>query len=193
MLTDQPVAATTTGILDRRRLAMRALFAGLFAIAADQAAKGVAILTLPYGEPVPTMIPTLDLDLVLNPGAAFGLGARVGPLLAAGILIILSILTVWVIRRVIRRENPTVTVLMAIAVGGGWGNMIDRTFRGEHGVLSGAVVDYFSVSWFAIFNLADVFTVVGIAAAVLVATLQHRRTQLDKARSNFDPREVHRS
>ena len=55
--------------------------------------------------------------------------------------------------------------------------MVDRALRGEHGVLSGAVVDYLSVSWFAIFNLADVFTVGGIAAAVVAATVQNRRAQ----------------
>ncbi|OJX77796.1 MAG: hypothetical protein BGO91_10010 [Leifsonia sp. 71-9] len=158
-------------------MALRALSAGLLAIAVDQAVKGIAILSLPYGQPVPTVIPSLDLNLVLNAGAAFGLGARVGPLLAAGILIVLTVLTAWIIRRVIRRENPTVTILLAIAAGGGWGNMVDRALRGEHGVLSGAVVDYLSVSWFAIFNLADVFTVGGIAAAVVAATVQNRRAQ----------------
>lgn len=177
MLTNQASATTSARVVNRRRLALRTLTAGLLAIAADQAAKGIAILTLPYGQPMPSVIPTVDLRLVLNSGAAFGLGARVGPLLAAGILIILTVLTAWIVRRVIRGENPTLTVLLAIAVGGGWGNMVDRAFRGEHGVLSGAVVDYFSISWFAIFNLADVLTVGGIAAALLVATLQHRRTQ----------------
>lgn len=177
MLTEQAVEAATTGSVDRRRVALRALSAGLLAIAVDQAVKGIAILSLPYGQPVPTVIPSLDLNLVLNAGAAFGLGARVGPLLAAGILIVLTVLTAWIIRRVIRRENPTVTILLAIAAGGGWGNMVDRALRGEHGVLSGAVVDYLSVSWFAIFNLADVFTVGGIAAAVVAATIQNRRAQ----------------
>ncbi len=177
MLTEQAVETATTGDVDRRRVALRALSAGLLAIAVDQAVKGIAILSLPYGQPVPTVIPSLDLNLVLNAGAAFGLGARVGPLLAAGILIVLTVLTAWIIRRVIRRENPTVTILLAIAAGGGWGNMVDRALRGEHGVLSGAVVDYLSVSWFAIFNLADVFTVGGIAAAVVAATVQNRRAQ----------------
>ena len=177
MLTEQAVETATTGDVDRRRVALRALSAGLLAIAVDQAVKGIAILSLPYGQPVPTVIPSLDLNLVLNAGAAFGLGARVGPLLAAGILIVLTVLTAWIIRRVIRRENPTVTILLAIAAGGGWGNMGDRALRGEHGVLSGAVVDYLSVSWFAIFNLADVFTVGGIAAAVVAATVQNRRAQ----------------
>ncbi|MDN4599521.1 signal peptidase II [Leifsonia virtsii] len=177
MLTEQAVETATTGDVDRRRVALRALSAGLLAIAVDQAVKGIAILSLPYGQPVPTVIPSLDLNLVLNAGAAFGLGARVGPLLAAGILIVLTVLTAWIIRRVIRRENPTVTILLAIAAGGGWGNMVDRALLGEHGVLSGAVVDYLSVSWFAIFNLADVFTVGGIAAAVVAATVQNRRAQ----------------
>ena len=177
MLTEQAVETATTGDVDRRRVALRALSAGLLAIAVDQAVKGIAILSLPYGQPVPTVIPSLDLNLVLNAGAAFGLGARVGPLLAAGIRIVLTVLTAWIIRRVIRRENPTVTILLAIAAGGGWGNMVDRALRGEHGVLSGAVVDYLSVSWFAIFNLADVFTVGGIAAAVVAATVQNRRAQ----------------
>jgi signal peptidase II len=177
MLTEQAVETATTGDVDRRRVALRALSAGLLAIAVDQAVKGIAILSLPYGQPVPTVIPSLDLNLVLNAGAAFGLGARVGPLLAAGIHIVLTVLTAWIIRRVIRRENPTVTILLAIAAGGGWGNMVDRALRGEHGVLSGAVVDYLSVSWFAIFNLADVFTVGGIAAAVVAATVQNRRAQ----------------
>ncbi|RDV43963.1 signal peptidase II (plasmid) [Streptomyces sp. L7] len=178
MLNDENVASRSDAV-ERRRLGVRALAAGLLAIAADQIVKGVAVLALPYGQPIPTAIPGLDLRLVLNPGAAFGFGAGVGPLLAAGVLVVLVVLTTWIIRRVIREENPTVTVLLAVAAGGGWGNMIDRVFRGHQGIFSGAVIDYFSVSWFAVFNLADVFTVCGIVAALAIATFQQSRTRRD--------------
>lgn len=163
--------------MSRERLTQWSLSVGLLAIALDQAIKGTAAVALPYGQTIPTFIPGLDLRLVLNLGAAFGLGARVGPLLAAGILILLIALTGWIARRIIRRQNPPVTILLALTAAGGWGNMIDRVLRAENGPLSGAVIDYLSISWFAIFNLADVFAVGGVCAAILVGTLQARRPQ----------------
>ncbi|WP_085370057.1 signal peptidase II [Leifsonia sp. NCR5] len=179
MLTDQP-ATSPKPAMSRKRLAQWALNLSLLAIILDQTVKGIAIITLPYGKTEPTIIPWLDLRLVLNPGAAFGLGARFGPLLAAGIFIILVVLTAWTIRRIVHRDSPLITIALAVAAAGGWGNMIDRILRAERGLLSGAVVDYLSISWFAIFNLADVFAVGGIAAAALLWTLDNRRQQQAK-------------
>ncbi len=53
-------------------------------------------------------------------------------------------------------------------LGGALGNLGDRIFRADDGVLSGAVVDFIDVTWYAVFNLADVFVVCGATVFALV-------------------------
>ena len=60
------------------------------------------------------------------------------------------------------------TALLALAAGGGAGNIWDRISRATGTPLSGEVVDFIAVDWFAIFNVADIFTTCGIAGWALI-------------------------
>lgn len=108
---------------------------------------------LPVGS-VPLIPGVLQLRYVLNDGAAFSmLAGRQGLLIAvtaAAMLVMLGILLLG------KAENGVVHWSLAMIVGGGIGNLIDR-------VLNGVVVDYFEVLFmeFAVFNVADCFVVVG--------------------------------
>ncbi|MCB1027813.1 MAG: signal peptidase II, partial [Microthrixaceae bacterium] len=55
---------------------------------------------------------------------------------------------------------------------GALGNLLDRLFRANDGLLSGKVVDFVAVTWYAVFNVADVFVVVG---AIALLWLEFRR------------------
>ena len=48
--------------------------------------------------------------------------------------------------------------------GGAISNLLDRIFRADDGVLSGEVVDFIDVTWYAVFNVADIFVVCGAIA-----------------------------
>ena len=47
----------------------------------------------------------------------------------------------------------------AVILGGALGNLIDRVARADDGPLSGQVIDFIDVSWYAVFNVADIFVV----------------------------------
>ena len=60
-------------------------------------------------------------------------------------------------------------------LGGAIGNLVDRAARADDGVLSGAVIDFIDVTWYAVFNVADIFVVCGCLAFVGHELLLHRR------------------
>ena len=138
-------------------------------IAADQLAKHWALQNLANGQSY-EIFPFLSLSLAFNPGAAFGIGGEAGPWFAVGILVILLALSGWIVFKLGRGDAMPSIVTLTIVAAGGWGNMVDRITRANDGPLSGEVVDYFATEGFAIFNLADVFAVVGVTlwAAIYV-------------------------
>jgi signal peptidase II len=108
---------------------------------------------------------TLRLRLVFNQGAAFGLGSRYAPLIALAALAVVGFL--------LRGEGLVGSRLSAAAtglvVGGAVGNLLDRVFRADDGILSGAVVDFVDLQWWPVFNVADVAITCG--AVLLAVTL----------------------
>lgn len=113
------------------------------------------------------------LELVFNPGSAFGLGASLGPGLVLGLIAVAVALIAWTMLRAITGARLGGTALLAIAAGGAIGNIWDRISRAVHGPLTGEVVDFIAVDWFAVFNIADIFTTCGIAAWALTVAVRH--------------------
>lgn len=134
----------------------------LAAVALDQLTKNWALSDLGDEQKIP-LIPTVRLELYLNPGVAFGIGSDVGAPLVVGLLVVMSALLAWVAVRAFRGGNLPGTIFLALAAGGGIGNLLDRVLRAENGALTGRVVDFIVVDWFAVFNVADIFTTCGIA------------------------------
>lgn len=134
--------------------------------AADQAAKAAAIRAFGGGGSV-TLVPgVLDLRLVLNRGAAWGMLAGRRWLLCAVSAAMLAMLFC-------NRRELCATRLSRVATGllsgGILGNLVDRVMRG------GLVVDWIDVHWrsvwsFPVFNAADACISVGVAL-LLVSSL----------------------
>lgn len=158
---------SVSGRPTRPTLAAQALLVFALGFAVDQGAKALALTYLADGTAIP-LLPTLSFRLAFNPGMAFSMGAEAGPIVPVAILVVLSGLTWWVVWSVYTRRPPMPTLLLAAAAAGGWANMWDRFSRAGSGPLSGAVVDYIAVDWFAIFNGADVLAVGGILGYALV-------------------------
>jgi signal peptidase II len=136
--------------------------AALLVLLADQGSKWWVLsgLKLPELGSV-VVLPFLNLTMVWNRGITFGLltgdGPANGVILAAGALVVVAALCVWLLRA---ESRLVACSLGAIAVG----NVIDR-FR------FGAVVDFIHAhawgwSWY-VFNVADAAIVCGVAALVL--------------------------
>jgi signal peptidase II len=120
----------------------------------DQLSKWLAVVYLrPMGS-VPFIPGVLRLTYAHNTGAAFSMLAGRQELLIA-VTAAAMLVMIWLLLRR-KMTNGFAHWGLAMIVGGGIGNLIDR-------VLNGYVVDYFDVVFmkFAIFNVADCFVVVG--------------------------------
>jgi len=150
---DQPVP--------RRRLRMLLTVAGIV-LAADIVTKVLAVRLLTPGQPVPIIGDTVTWTLVRNSGAAFSM--------ATGYTWVLTLIAtvvvfgiIWMGRRLV---SPWWAIGLGMILGGAMGNLVDRFFRAP-GPLQGHVVDFLSIGWWPVFNVADPSVVGG--AILLVA------------------------
>jgi signal peptidase II len=135
--------------------------AGLVLVA-DIVTKVLAVKLLTPGQPVSIIGDTVTWTLVRNSGAAFSMATGytwVLTLIATAVVIGI----IWMGRRLV---SPWWAVGLGMILGGAMGNLVDRFFRSP-GPLRGHVVDFFSVGWWPVFNVADPSVVGG--AILLVA------------------------
>ncbi len=130
----------------------------------DQATKSWAQEALRSG-PVPVVGP-LRLELFYNSGFAFSLGA--GHPLVVGIasLLIAGGLGVYALRA----RTLLAQVAASMVVGGALSNLCDRIFRDNHG----AVIDFISLPFWPVFNLADTAITVGALLLALAGLRESR-------------------
>jgi signal peptidase II len=98
----------------------------------------------------------LNITYITNTGASFGIlkdHRWIFMILSTVALILMAAAVVYFARQ---KNHKILTIAIALMLGGGFGNMIDRFFRGE-------VVDFFEFAFvkFAIFNVADSFICIG--------------------------------
>ncbi len=131
----------------------------------DQLTKYLTVLHLKPIDTLPIIEDVLHLTYVENTGAAFGMmkDAR-WVFMVLSTLAIVGILGYMIHRFYIKKEKmPLVEALsLSLIVGGGIGNMIDRT-------LLGYVVDMIDCRFinFAVFNVADSFVCIGAGLMIL--------------------------
>ncbi|NLV80515.1 MAG: signal peptidase II [Rhodococcus sp.] len=153
-----PVPETQAG---RSKLPYLLLLASGIYIA-DLVTKILAVEFIDPSDPISIIGDTVTLTLVRNPGAAFSM--------ATGMTWLLSLVAIAVVIGVIRigrtLRSPWWVVGLGLVLGGAVGNLTDRLFRSP-GPLQGHVVDFVSVGWWPVFNVADSAVVCG--AILLVA------------------------
>jgi signal peptidase II len=108
------------------------------------------------------VIGTLQLALTFNPGAAFGLGRGITPVLVGGAIVLVVIL-LGLGRAASRTATLPAVVAMGLLLGGACGNLADRLVRHHHG----AVIDFIDLRWWPVFNVADGCITVGALLLVL--------------------------
>lgn len=136
----------------------------------DQITKYLTILYLKPIDTLPLWEDVLHLTYVENTGAAFGMMKDSRWIfMVTSTLAIIGILGYMIYRVYIKKEKmPWMEALsLSFIVGGGIGNMIDRT-------LLGYVVDMidFRLINFAVFNVADSFVCVGAGLMILYLILE---------------------
>ena len=138
---------------------MLAAIIAVFAVIADQVSKYFVVETIALHETVPFINGFMSFYHTRNTGAAFSMLSN-----NRWVFMVMSFVSMIIITALLVKEykrHKLMTVSLAMVLGGGIGNMIDR-------VRLGYVVDFFKTEFidFAIFNVADCFVTVG---AILLA------------------------
>ncbi|UYQ76362.1 signal peptidase II [Glutamicibacter sp. JL.03c] len=138
----------------------------------DQIVKILVERNMRLGQSVEVIPGIFNIHYILNPGAAFSIGEDftiIFALLQAAVAVFVIYLLA---RKVLVRSWA---IALGCLLGGVLGNLGDRIFR-EPAFGFGHVVDMFSVTHFAIFNVADSFIVCSMIA---VAYMLIRGRNLD--------------
>jgi signal peptidase II len=126
-------------------------------IALDQAVKALVLSTIERGEGI-DLILGIELVNVRNRGIAFGMFPGGGILLVLFAVVALIALLVFFARH---QDRPLVWLPTGLLIGGAAGNLIDR-------IREGSVTDFFDLSWFPAFNVADVAITFGVLTLLYV-------------------------
>ena len=133
-------------------------------IGLDQLTKWLTVVNLEEYESFPVWQDVFHFTYVKNTGMAFGMLKDHRWVFMVFSTIAIVALIVYLFR--FRPESRWMQVSMAMIIGGGIGNMIDR-------ILLGYVVDFidFTLINFAVFNIADSFVCVGAGIMILCLVL----------------------
>lgn len=134
----------------------------LVVILIDQLTKGYINRNFDYSRKVVVIEDFFNIVHVRNTGAAWSILQNNKVILIGVNSIILILTAIFMLRSV----NTTLTISLALIIGGGLGNLIDRIFRGS-------VIDFFEFKIFGynfpVFNVADMCVVSGsILLAIFV-------------------------
>ncbi len=138
------------------------LILSIFIILADQITKSAATQYLMGQRPIEIIKNFVELHYVKNYGAAFGILQN-----QRWFFIVITSIVVFAMVVYMLRNNKNITILTKLSIsmlsGGAVGNLIDR-------VRLGYVVDFIKLDLkiynFPVFNIADIFIVVGTALLV---------------------------
>lgn len=124
----------------------------------DRLAKIIFLVTLTKDKEIILIKDFFSLKLIFNEGAIFSLNVKLW-ILIFGTVIILGVLGLFYGKYYRVLNNPERFGLVAVFAGA-LGNLLDR-------VLVGGVVDYLNPSFWAAFNLADIFIVCGVILVII--------------------------
>ena len=153
-------------------------------IGLDQLTKWLTVVNLAEYESFPLWQDVLHFTYVKNTGMAFGMLKDHRWVFMVFSTIAIVALIVYLL--CFRPESRWMQVSMAMIIGGGIGNMIDRIFLGY-------VVDFidFTLINFAVFNVADSFVCIGAGIMILCLVLDLiKEIKLEKAQKAEEKSDV---
>lgn len=133
---------------------MLAAIIAVVAVILDQLSKYIVVRNIELYETVPFIKGFMSFYHTRNTGAAFSMFSDKRWVFMVFSFISMGLIVYMLIKEY--RRHPLMNVSLAMVLGGGVGNMIDR-------IRLGYVVDFFHTDFvnFAVFNVADCFITVG--------------------------------
>ncbi|WIW71820.1 signal peptidase II [Anaerosinus gibii] len=133
-------------------------FLAIGIILLDQISKFLIENSMELGDSLPVIEGIFHITYILNPGAAFGIleNQRLFFILIATIMILMT----GYIYPLIPQKSKMLRLGVGMLFGGAVGNLIDR-------IRTGLVVDFFDFKIWPIFNIADIFIVVGVGMIII--------------------------
>lgn len=140
------------------------VFAATFVVlyVVDQITKIQAVEHLTGADDKPLIGEILQLRLVYNPGAAFGIGPDLTVAITV-LAVVASLVVLWVSRTL---RDKVWALSLGLLLAGIDGNLTDRLFR-EPQAFHGHVVDFLMLPNWPVFNVADICINVGAALALV--------------------------
>lgn len=165
----------------RRRLGRPLVLVTLLSVAVliavlDQLSKNWAEANLPLLDPQPLLGEVLQLTLLYNSGAAWGMGSGATPVVTALQIAIAVGVIAYAITSVRSRGYA---LALGLVLGGALGNIHDRLLR-PPGIFHGHVVDFLQLPNWPVFNVADMAVVGG---AILIVAFALFGVPADPARA----------
>lgn len=158
--------------MNRRHTLVTTLVILAVTVALDQVTKIWAESALEDGDVI-EVLPTLEFDLAYNSGFSFSTGSGFGPYIGVLVFGLIGFL-VW---QIVVSDSIARVWILATIMGGAIGNLVDRLFRADDGFLSGEVIDFIDVTWYAVFNVADMFVVCGALTFAGYELYVHRQAE----------------
>ncbi|NTU89125.1 MAG: signal peptidase II [Actinobacteria bacterium] len=152
----------------------------VFWVAMDQVTKVFARRYLEVGQQVTAIPHVIDLTLVFNKGAAFGMmeGSTLYFVISALVITIAVVLYL----ALTKQHSIIEVVTLALVIGGAIGNAIDRL------VFDGSVTDFIAFSFidFPVFNVADIGVTCGCALFIIAFVFLYRVTEEDNTEKSIN-------
>ena len=164
-------AARGTTLTARRAVRLVAGGIALLGLAVDQLVKLASVEFLEPGVPVNLVGSLLRLNLIRNPGAAFGMGSEVTIVFTIFAMLATVGCLVFALPRITRTWHA---IALGLLLAGITGNLVDRLMQ-PPAALHGHVIDMFQLQGFAIFNIADV-CITAAAVLIIIGSFRSERT-----------------
>jgi len=122
-------------------------------VLADQVLKALTHQHMVLNQSIPLIDNVIKLTYVRNTGVAFSLFVGFSPYLAVvGAIVVAGVIY---FHYQLPARNQVVQMGLSFILGGSLGNLVDRVLRGY-------VIDYFDITIWPVFNLADMMINIGV-------------------------------
>jgi len=119
----------------------------------DQITKFFIVQNFYFGESVPVIENVFHITYITNTGTAFGLLQKYGNILLTFSVVAIILISILILKQ--KTNSLTHPLALSLILGGAFGNLFDRIFRGE-------IIDFLDFRIWPIFNIADSAITVGI-------------------------------